>query len=169
MLKPNAGRALSAAGAILLLISLALVWYHVERPAGIETATGWESFPRLRWIVAGGALLVLATALVPRQTRPVLAARTILGVVVALLILRRIIDPPDLSSPVLTQAGVYVGLLGALLSAFGGLVDTGREIAVVTGLARAPRAELPPAGGEAATRFDRTPSRASGATVTRGS
>ena len=60
MLKPNAGRALSAAGAILLLISLALTWYHVERPAGIETATGFESFPRLRWIVAGGAVLVLA-------------------------------------------------------------------------------------------------------------
>jgi hypothetical protein len=64
MLKPNAGRALSAAGAILLLVSLALVWYHVERPTGIESATGWESFPRLRWIVAGGAVLVIAAALV---------------------------------------------------------------------------------------------------------
>ena len=61
MLKPNAGRALSAAGAILLLISLALTWYHVERPGGIEAATGFESFPRLRWIVAGGAVLVLAS------------------------------------------------------------------------------------------------------------
>lgn len=169
MLKPNSGRALSAAGSILLLISLALVWYHVERPAGIEPATGWESFPRLRWIVAAGAVGVLATALV-RQTRPVLIARTLLGVVVAALILRRIIDPPDLSSPVLTQTGVYVGLLAAILSAIGGLVDTGREIAVVTGLARAPRAELPPAGDAAATRFDRTPNRApDGATVTRGS
>ena len=168
MLKPNAGRALSAAGSILLLISLALVWYHVQRPAGSEPATGWESFPRLRWIVAGGAVGVLATAFL-RQTRPVLIARTILGVVVAALILRRIIDPPDLSSPVVTQAGVYVGLIAALLSAFGGLVDTGREIAVVTGLARAPRAELPPAGGAAATHFERTPNRADGATVTRGS
>ncbi len=46
------------------------------------------------------------------------------------------------------------------MAALGGLVDTGREIAVVTGLARAPRAELPPAGGEAAPRFDRTPNRA---------
>ncbi len=96
-----------------------------------------------------------------------LIARTVLGVVLAALILRRIIDPPDLSSPVLTQAGVYVGLLGALLAAFGGLVDTGREIAVVSGLARAPRAELPPAGGEAATRFDRQPNRAPGATATK--
>jgi hypothetical protein len=168
MLKPNAGRALSAAGAILLLISLALTWYHVERPAGIETATGFESFPRLRWIVAGGALLVLVSALL-RQTRPALIARTVLGVVVGALILRRIIDPPDLSSPVVTQAGVYVGLVAALMAALGGLVDTGRELAVAGGLARAPRAELPPGGDATAARYDRTPERAPGATATRGS
>ncbi len=40
MLKPNAGRALSAAGAILLLISLALTWYHVERPGGHRNRHG---------------------------------------------------------------------------------------------------------------------------------
>jgi hypothetical protein len=143
MLKPNAGRALSAAGAILLLLSLVLVWYHVERPTGVENSTGWDAFPRLRWIVAGGAVLTLATALV-RQVRWVLIARTVLGVVLAALILRRIIDPPDISSPVVTQFGVYVGLVGALAVAIGGLVDTGREFVVpVMGLGGAPRGELP--------------------------
>jgi|tagenome__1003787_1003787.scaffolds.fasta_scaffold20917388_3 hypothetical protein len=152
MLKPNVGRALSAAGAILLLISLVLVWYHVERPTGIESSTGWDAFPRLRWIVAGGAVLTLATALV-RQVRWVLVARTVLGVVLAVLILRRIVDPPEISSPVVTQFGVYAGLLGALAVAFGGLVDTGRELVVpVMGLGGAPRGELPsgsarPVGG----------------------
>ena len=168
MLNPNAGRALSAAGAILLLISLALTWYHVERPGGIEAATGFESFPRLRWIVAGGAVLVLVSALL-RQTRPALIARTVLGVVVGALILRRIIDPPDLSSPVVAQVGMYVGLVAAVMAALGGLVDTGRELAVVTGLARSPLAELPPAGSAAVTHFDRQPERAPGATATRGS
>jgi hypothetical protein len=168
MLKPNAGRALSAAGAILLLISLALTWYHVERPSGIDTATGFESFPRLRWIVAAGALLVIVSAAL-RQTRPALIARTVLGVVVGALILRRIIDPPDLSSPVVPQAGMYIGLVAAIMAALGGLVDTGREIAVVSGLGRFPRAELPPAGEAAAVRHPRTPERAPGATATRGS
>jgi hypothetical protein len=143
MLKPNAGRALSAAGAILLLASLVLVWYHVERPTGVENSTGWDAFPRLRWIVALGAVLTLATALV-RQVRWVLIARAVLGLVVAVLILRRIVDPPDISAPVTTQFGVYIALAGALAVALGGLVDTGREFVVpVMGLGSAPRGELP--------------------------
>jgi hypothetical protein len=145
MLKPNAGRALSAAGAILLLVSLALVWYHVERPTGIENSTGWDAFPRLRLIVLAGAVLLLASALVP-QTRWVLVARTVLGLVVAALILRRIIDPPDISSPVVTQFGVYVALAGALLAAIGGLVDSGRELAPMVGLG--PERQLPPGPGD---------------------
>jgi len=145
MLKPNVGRALSAAGAILLLISLVLVWYHVERPAGIEQSTGWDAFPRLRLIVLGGALLLLASALVP-QTRWVLAARTVLGVVVGALILRRIIDPPDISSPVTVQFGVYVALAGAIMAAIGGLVDSGRELAPMVGLG--PERQLPPGPGD---------------------
>jgi peptidoglycan/LPS O-acetylase OafA/YrhL len=149
MLKPNAGRALSAAGAILLLVSLVLVWYHVERPTGIEDSTGWDAFPRLRLIVGGGALLLLASALVP-QTRWVLVARTALGLVVAALILRRIIDPPDISSPVTTQFGVYVALAGAIMAAIGGLVDSGREL-VALGEDR----QLPPGpgDGDAGNRF----------------
>jgi peptidoglycan/LPS O-acetylase OafA/YrhL len=148
MLKPNAGRALSALGAILLLVSLALVWYHVERPTGTTSSTGWDTFPRLRFIVAGGAVLTLLTAL-PRQERPVLVARTVLGVVVAALILRRIVDPPHISSPVHPQLGVYVGLLGALAVALGGLVDSGRRVAVAAGLGAPGLRRLPPAGGTA--------------------
>jgi hypothetical protein len=144
MLKPNVGRALSAVGAIVLLVSLALVWYHVERPTGLESSTGWESFPRLRLIVLAGALLTLVTALVP-QNRWVLIARTVLGLVVAALVLRRIIDPPDISSPVLPQLGVYVALLGALAVALGGVVDTSRRMVPIMGLGRDPHRQLPPA------------------------
>jgi peptidoglycan/LPS O-acetylase OafA/YrhL len=157
MLKPNAGRALSALGAILLLVSLALVWYHVERPTGTTSSTGWDTFPRLRFIVAGGAVLTLLTAL-PRQERWVLVARTLLGLAVAALILRRIVDPPSISSPVHPSLGVYAGFVAALAVALGGLVDTGRRVVVTGGLGipRAPRA-LPPAGDPDAAATRRLP------------
>jgi peptidoglycan/LPS O-acetylase OafA/YrhL len=151
MMKPNTGRALSAAGAILLLVSLALVWYHVDRPTGTTNSTGWDTFPRLRIVLLVGALLTLATAAV-RQVRWVLVARTALGVIVAALILRRIIDPPDISSPVRPAIGVYVGFVAALAVAVGGLVDTGRRVVAAGGLGFGrPIAELPPptSGGRA--------------------
>jgi hypothetical protein len=59
----------------------------------------------------------------------VVLARTVLGVIVGALILRRIIDPPPLSSPMHAQAGLYVGFVAAVAVALGGLVDTGRRFA----------------------------------------
>jgi hypothetical protein len=83
MLKPITGRILSAAGAALLILTLFLVWYHVDRDGNVTTtSTGWETFPRLRIIILVGALLTLATAVVA-QTRWVLIARTLLGLVLA--------------------------------------------------------------------------------------
>jgi hypothetical protein len=128
MLKPNAGRVLSAVGAGLLIVALFLVWYDIDRGTFTETSTGWDTFPRLRVILLVGALLTLASA-IPRQTGPVLIARTVLGLGLAALIVRRIIDPPDIADPVSTQSGVYVALAGALAVAAGGLVDTGRRVA----------------------------------------
>src|SRR4051794_29874200 len=127
MMKPNTGRVLSAAGAALLLVSLALIWYHVDRPTGQQSWTGWRTFPRLRWIVAGAALLTLASAL-RSQVRWVVLARTALGVIAGVLILRRIIDPPPLSSPMHAQPGLYIGFVAAVAVALGGLVDTGRRV-----------------------------------------
>ena len=130
MLNPNLGRVLSAVGACLLIVTLFVVWYDIDRTAaeGTTTATGWQAFPRLRIIVLVGAVLTFLTAL-PRQTRPVLVARTLLGLVVGGLIMRRIIDMPDLSYPQHPQIGIWIAFLGALLVALGGLVDTGRRVA----------------------------------------
>jgi peptidoglycan/LPS O-acetylase OafA/YrhL len=130
MLTPNIGRVLSAVGAGLLILALFLIWYDIDRSAaeGTTTATGWESFPRLRIILLVGAVLTVASA-IPRQARPVLIARTLLGLGLAALIARRIIDPPDLSAPLHAQLGVYVALAAALAVAAGGLVDTGRRVA----------------------------------------
>jgi hypothetical protein len=162
MLKPNTGRVLSAVGAGLLILALFLVWYDIDRSAaeGSTTSTGWDTFPRLRVILLVGAALTIASAFL-RQTGPVLIARTVMGLVLALLIARRIVDPPDISAPVHSQIGVYVALVGALSVAAGGLVDTGRRVvAAYPGLGGGgdPGRALPPAGPD-------TPSGEAGAAV----
>jgi peptidoglycan/LPS O-acetylase OafA/YrhL len=148
MMKPNLGRLLSVLGAIVIVVSLALVWYHIDRlpSQGDTSSTGWDSFPRLRIILLASALLTVASAF-PSQRRPVLIARSVLGLLLAALVLRRIVDPPDLTAPVIAQPGVYAGLLGAIAVALGGLVDTGRRAAeAYPGLGLRPNRALPPAG-----------------------
>ena len=129
MLSPTIGRVLSAVGAVVVAVGLVLTWSHIDRSAlqGTTESTGWQTFTNLRWVILAGAALVLVTALL-KQTRPVLIMRTVVGCVLALLILRRIVDPPDLGFPISAQIGVFVGLLGAIAVAVGGLVDSGREV-----------------------------------------
>lgn len=143
LLKPNVGRALSLVGALVVVASLFMTWYHIDRAVNAHT-TGWQTFPNLRIALIVGAVIVAGTALVV-QTRPVLIVRTLVGLVLAVLILRRIIFPPDLAQAVTSQIGVYVGLVGALFVAAGGLVDTGREvIEAYPSLWRQPAGELGP-------------------------
>jgi hypothetical protein len=123
------GRILSAVGAVVLVMALFLTWYHIDRTAaqGTVDTTGWQTFTRLRVVILAGAALLLVSALV-RQARPVLVGRTLLGLLLALLILRRIVDPPDLAFAVSSRAGMFAGLLGAICAALGGLVDTSRQV-----------------------------------------
>jgi hypothetical protein len=122
------GRLLSATGAVLLGGGLFLTWYHVQRGGGfVESASGWDTFTRLRFLIAGGAVVLLMST-IGIQTREFLALRTVVGLVLGLLILRRILFPPHLADPVSAQLGVFVGLIGALAAVLGGLVDTGREV-----------------------------------------
>ena len=143
LLKPNVGRALSAIGALIVVLALFMTWYHIVRPDGsTDDTTGWQTFTNLRWIILIGAIVTIGTAVV-RQTRPVLIVRTILGVVLAILILRRIIWPADVDGDVSTEIGVYVSFVGAVMVALGGLVDTGREVVqVYPGLWRPAAGEL---------------------------
>jgi hypothetical protein len=122
------GRFLSAAGAVLLAAGLFATWYHVTRQGGlVESSSGFDTFPRLRAVILLGAIALLLTSVV-RQSRPVLVARMVIGLVLGLLIMRRILFPPDIADPVSTQFGVLIGLVGALAAAIGGLVDAGREV-----------------------------------------
>ena len=102
------------------------------------------------------------------QTRAVLIARTIVGLVVAALIVRRIIDPPALDYDVTPQLGVYLGALGALAAAAGGLIDSGREVvAAATRTSRsgaARRASCRAAPDDAGARTRRPAPRATPAT-----
>jgi peptidoglycan/LPS O-acetylase OafA/YrhL len=143
LLKPNVGRALSAIGALIVVLALFMTWYHIVRPGGaVDDTTGWQTFTKLRYVILAGGIVTIATALV-RQARPVLIVRTLLGVVLAVLILRRIISPPAVTGDVTSQIGVYVGFIGALLVALGGLVDTGRTVVqVYPGLWRPAAGEL---------------------------
>ena len=161
MLSPTIGRVLSAVGAIVVAVALVLTWYHIDRSAlqGTTETTGWQTFTNLRWVILAGAAFVLVTALL-KQTRPVLIMRTVVGCVLALLILRRIVDPPDLGFPISAQIGVFVGLLGAIAVAVGGLVDSGREVVTAhpeMAFWRQPVGELGtgPDGGERARRVHR--------------
>jgi hypothetical protein len=150
MLSPTIGRVLSAVGAVVVAVALVLTWYHIDRSAlqGTTETTGWQTFTNLRWLILAGAAFVLVTALL-KQTRPVLIMRTVVGCVLALLILRRIVDPPDLGFPISAQIGVFVGL-----------VDSGREVVTAhpeMAFWRQPVGELGtgPDGGERARRVHR--------------
>src|SRR4051812_42543131 len=150
MIGSRAGRMLSAIGALSLIVGLFLTWYHIDRAVGPTETTGWQTFTRLRWLILAGAVLLLLTALV-RQTRPVLVLRSLLGLVLGVLILRRIVDPPNIAG-ISAQFGVVVGLVGAICAVFGGLVDTSREVVDrYPDLAfwREPAGELGPGGGGA--------------------
>ena len=156
------GRILSAVGAVLLIAGLFLNWYHIDRTTGPTDTSGWQTFTRLRVVILIGALLLLGSALV-RQTRAVLVARTALGVVLGLLILRRIIDPPNIAN-ISSQFGVFVGLVGAIAAALGGLVYSGRELAdryPEVAFWRPPAGELPAGGDGDHARLQRSPRRPS--------
>ncbi|MCW3007811.1 MAG: hypothetical protein JWP17_2437 [Solirubrobacterales bacterium] len=144
LLKPNVGRALSAIGALIVVLALFMTWYRITRAGGtVDDTTGWQTFTNLRFVILAGGIITIGTALVA-QTRPVLIVRTILGLILAVLIFRRIISPPDLTgADVKSQIGVYVGFIGALFVALGGLVDTGRTVVeAYPNLWRPPAAEL---------------------------
>lgn len=173
MISERTGRFLSAVGGVLLLGGLFLTWYHVQRGGGaFDATTGWETFTRLRFVIVAGAIVLLLSAVVP-QTQAVLLVRTLVGVVLGLLILRRIAFPPDIAAPVSSQFGVFVGLIGAVAAVFGGVVDSGREVVQLRpemAFWRPPAAELG-RGSDAAhePRFaagpDPAPGRPSGAVV----
>ena len=117
----DAGDVLAALGALLLLIGLFLDWFG--------DANGWEAFETLDLVLAAGALAALAAAasgagLLRAPSPRVLAP---LGVVLVLVVLVQLVDPPpaiaDEADP---GTGAWLALSGAALVALGGLMRVAR-------------------------------------------
>src|SRR4051794_33333444 len=154
------GSALTIAGAVLILASLPMTWYHAERVTHTEL-TGWAIFTNLRiWLVAA-ALLALLTAVLP-QGREAVFARCGLGLLAGLPVLRRIVDPPGGGGVHLDQRiGLWVALVGALAIIAGGLLSAGRRMADhygwdLPGMGPS-RALPPPSSPPSSGRFTRAP------------
>ena len=147
------GETLAAAGAVALLVSLFVPWYGLG-PLPLS-ATGWEAFAVLDLLLAAMALLGLAVPVTALRYRtpaiPVgvalIAAGT--GMLVTLLVLYRLLDPPGPNDLVELRGGAWLGLAGVVAIAAGGWVamaDERMETAEVPYVpARpAPAAEAPP-------------------------
>jgi hypothetical protein len=138
----NAGQALVITGAVALFVSLFLDWYEPGLSA-------WTVFELGDLVLAGLALVALATALPTRlggapEPRPLVSPSWLpwlAGAALAFVVLTLVNDPPAARERSL-ELGAWIGLVGALLLAAGGLLSTARVSLVIS--SRAP--DAPPAG-----------------------
>src|SRR3954470_16042274 len=120
----RAGEWILALSGALLLISLFLSWY--ERDG--DGLSGWEAFSVVDVVLAAVALCALAALVITAtQDTPALSIAfesltTLFGLVASVLVVIRVIDLPDLGAGYGMAVGAWLGLLGALGIAGGGLV-----------------------------------------------
>jgi hypothetical protein len=122
MSRLRAGERTAGVGALLLLVSLFGDW------VGPDPQSGWSSLGWLTLLVCLAAIAIAAWAILATLLgRPVaqLVAATaltaVLGTVALLVVLvRTAVAQPGADAVTSIQAAAYLGLLGALLVAFGG-------------------------------------------------
>jgi uncharacterized membrane protein YidH (DUF202 family) len=140
------GSFLTVSGAVLIVVSLPMTWYHAERATNTELS-GWGMFTNLRiWLVSAAALAVLSALL--RQGWGAVIARAALGLLAGGPVLRRIVQPPGHGVRLDDRVGLFVALLGAVAIVAGGLLSAGRRVAEHYGFdlpGRGPVRALPPA------------------------
>ena len=130
----DAGPAVAATGAALLLVSLFVEWFSPRLSA-------WNAFEALDVLLAALALAALALALVrlrgaaPADGRLLLA----LGAVALLAALVQVVDPPPLLADRNLRAGPWLALSASLLLLLGGLLAVARIAVTVTVAPRDPR------------------------------
>lgn len=125
---------IAAASAIALFIIMFIEWFGVD----IVGANAWESFSFIDIVLLITILAAIGTAVMSASAQSVntpvalSAIVTALGILSVLLVLFRIIDPPDFGLGDLADAvggsepeierkiGVFLGLLAALGIAYGG-------------------------------------------------
>ncbi len=129
----NLGQGLVIIGGVVLFVSLFLNWY--EGPFG-QSVSAWTAFELLDIVLAGLAIVAVATALPLDSSsslkRPSTEWLPWLGVAALVLIVITLLnDPPSVHGADL-QAGAWVGLGGAILLALGGLLSNARVSLVVS-------------------------------------
>jgi hypothetical protein len=129
----NVGQGLVIVGGAVLFVSLFLNWYQ----GGFgESVSAWTAFELLDIVLAGLALVAIATALplngTAAEALPPLGWLRWIGIAALVLVVITLLnDPPAVHGSSL-EAGAWIGLAGAALLAAGGLLSTARISLVVT-------------------------------------
>jgi hypothetical protein len=138
----NAGQALVVAGAAALFLSLFLDWYEPGLSA-------WTVFELADLLLAGLALVALATVLpIPLgrapEARPLASPGWLpwLGLAALAFVAVTLLNDPPAARQRPLEIGAWIGLVGALLLAAGGVLRTARVSLVISSRP----ADAPPAG-----------------------
>lgn len=135
---PGAGELVAGAGGVLLLIATFLPWFALDsavelpgRPGGVtvrgEGVNAWHAFAVIDVVLLAGALVAIALlaarlALGRPVPQPLALAASAAGAVCALLVVYRLLDPPDLVTAADTashEVGRRLGPFFALIAAAG--------------------------------------------------
>lgn len=133
--KLGQGDRMAAIGAIaLLLIMFLFPWFGIDFGLAGMSANAFESFEAIDLILLLTVVVVAGLAYAKATDRKIklpVAASTLtagLGILSAVLILYRILDPPGAGLAVLERKiGIYLGLLAAGAIAYGGWVSMKAE------------------------------------------
>ncbi|MFZ0383412.1 MAG: hypothetical protein WCD11_29320 [Solirubrobacteraceae bacterium] len=120
------GEVLAGVGAVLLLVfMLAVKWYG----HGDHSLTGWQALTNLRWLVIVTIACALALTITQATRRsPAVPATlsvivTVLGLITVLALIYRVLIDPLADE----QVGAYLGLLSALVLAYGAYASLRQE------------------------------------------
>jgi hypothetical protein len=128
-LKP--GDWLAGLGGVALLVSLFLPWYAVSSSS--QDLTAWEAFSIIDVLLALVALLGIGLAVLTaiRRTPAVPVALSVvggpIGLLAALIVLIRLVDPPGPNELLGPGVGAWMSLAGALAIAVGSWLGLGDE------------------------------------------
>jgi hypothetical protein len=138
----NAGQLLVMVGAVVLLVSLFVDWYE----PGLNA---WDVFEVGDVLLAGLAIVALVLALPMRissgGSRLLVEQRTLpwIGLAALLFVVVTLVNDPPTARDRPLEFGAWLGLIGALLLAGGGILSTARISVVISSRPE----ERPPAGG----------------------
>lgn len=139
--KLRTGELIAAVSGVLLIIVMFFSWYGIGGAAGSilgaanidTTVNAWKAFDFIDILLFITALVAIGAAVLAASGRsvalPVAASVvvTVLGIIVALLVLYRIINQPGPNDVIDVKFGAYLGFLTCLGIAIGGFLSMADE------------------------------------------